>query len=253
MNTKLLSALALFAVLPLIAISLAGYYFSRQALGSGPAADAAAERILVVYVVFLVVALLAILAAGVVVGRALTKPVLETAKVAERLGQGDFSETLKPGTGQDELQMLISAINQMIAYVREISAAADRVSAGDLTVAVRPRSEGDVLGETFARMLSSIHQLAGGMAADSRSMADAAGALLQASEQARESAQHIASSMEAVAQGTAEGSQRIASIAHGAEEQRRAVLATSDTISQMSLAIEQVAVNAQAVAATSDS
>ncbi len=252
-NTRLMLTLIALEVLPLVVICGAGYYFARQALGTGPAAEAAAERILIIDVVALLVSLATIVVVGFMSGRAVTKPVLETAKLAERIGHGDLREAVPSGSANDELSAMIRGINEMAEYIRGIAAMADDLSTGDISMEVELRSEDDVLGLSFQRMVSSLHQIASSLTADAHAVTDATNSLLLSARQAQEASQQITSAMEAVVQGTAEGSQRIARIAQGAEDQRRAVLATSDTINQMSQAIEQVAVNAQAVASTSDS
>jgi len=252
LSSRLLATLVACEIIPLVIICAAGYGLARQALGSGEAAQTVAQRIFIVDVVALALSLLAIVAGGFIAGRRLVGPVLQTARLAQRLEHGDLTRPATTST-HSEVDALIRAMDHTLDYIREIAAAAERVADGDLSVEITRRSGDDALGAAFERLLATTRERARCLAADAGEAARGTAALDEASRRAFDAAESIASAMKAVADGTTESSERIARIAEGAEEQRRAVLATSDTISQMSLAIEQVAVNAQAVAATSDS
>ncbi|HEX6513096.1 MAG TPA: HAMP domain-containing methyl-accepting chemotaxis protein [Chloroflexota bacterium] len=253
LNMKLLSLIILIEVLPLVAICAASIYLSRQVLDSRLAANTALGQIIAIDVVALAISVGVMLAAAWMTGRSVTRPVLETAGVAMRVGQGDLSEEVSSHSTNGELDLMVRSINEMVSYIREMAAVADRLATGDLTVVVRARSDTDVLGQAFQRMVGNMHQLAGTLASDARAVADATASLFKASDQARAAASSIAESMESVAQGTADASERITRIAAGADKQRAEVLASSETISQMSSAIERVAQNALAVSEDSDS
>ncbi len=253
LHSKLLYAIVLLEVLPLVAITAASIYLARQVLDGRQNVDTAFNEVIAIDVVALIICVCAMFAAAWMAGRNVTRPVLETASVAQRIGQGDLSESVQSRSHNDELDLMVRSINDMVTYIRETATVADRLATGDLTVGVRPRSEADVLGQALRRMVTNMHDLASNLADDARAVADATSHLFRVSEQARSAASEIAESMEGIAQGTADASERIARIAAGAEKQRAEVLASSDTISQMSSAIERVAQNAQAVAEASDS
>src|SRR5439155_8892816 len=243
----------LVEVLPLVAICAASIFLSRLVIEGQGASGAAFTQVVAIDVVALTISIGVMLGAAWITGRAVTKPVLQTASVAQRVGQGDLTEEVQSRSTNDELDLMVRSINDMVGYIREMASVADRLATGDLSVKVRPRSDSDVLGQAFDRMVGNMHRLASTVAEDARAVTEATGSMYQASDQARSAATEIAQSMESVAQGTADASERIARIAVGAEKQRAEVLSSSDTISQMSSAIERVAQNAQAVAEASDS
>jgi methyl-accepting chemotaxis protein len=250
---KLLYLIMLIEVLPLLVICGVSIYLSRQVLASGQPAGAALSQIIVIDVVALLISISVMLGAAWLSGRNVTRPVLETASVAMRVGQGDLTESVATHSSNDELDLMVRSINEMVSYIREMASIADRLATGDLGMIVRPRADTDVLGSAFQRMVHNMHELVSTVADDAQAVAGATTSLLKASNQARTSATDIVETMESVARGAADAAERIARLSAGAEKQRAEVLSSSDTISQMSSAIERVAQNAQAVAEASDS
>ncbi|MBB4639691.1 methyl-accepting chemotaxis protein [Longimicrobium terrae] len=97
-----------------------------------------------------------------------TAQVDEAVQVAERVSAGDVDgveargiETVEADAGgTDELGRLVAAMRGMVAYLREMAQAADRIAGGDLSVPVHPRSERDTFGHAFQRMTTSLRSMA---------------------------------------------------------------------------------------------
>jgi methyl-accepting chemotaxis protein len=99
-----------------------------------------------------------------------TSQVDEAVQVAERVSAGDVGgvdarevagvEAEGAAQGADELGRLVAAMRGMVAYLREMAQAADRIAGGDLSVPVHPRSERDTFGHAFQRMTTSLRSMA---------------------------------------------------------------------------------------------
>lgn len=252
-NMKLLYWAMAFAAAPTLLVGAACIYLTRQAIGGAAGADSIFSQVLAIDLVGLALSVVFILAAAWLAGRSVTKPVAETAGVVFRIGSGDLSEQADRRFRNDELGVLNRSINELLEYIREMAAVADRLAGGDMAASVQPRSDGDLLGQALQRMIDNRRRIAADLARNAKAVADAATALYRASEQARAAASQIAESMEGVSKDTADASERIARIAAGAEQQRAEVLSSSETINQMTSAIERVAQNAEVVAEASDS
>jgi methyl-accepting chemotaxis protein len=90
-------------------------------------------------------------ALAVYVTRSLTAPLEEAVRVAEQLALGDADVEI-PAAGEDEIGKLLVALRHVMEYLRDTSAVAAAIAAGDLTARVTPRSERDLLGNAFLRM-----------------------------------------------------------------------------------------------------
>ena len=91
--------------------------------------------------------------------RALTAPVDEAIRVADALAAGDVSVTIEIQT-HDELGRLLAAMQQMVGYLRETAAMAERIGQGDLGVAVTPRSDRDTFGHALVEMTRYLGSMA---------------------------------------------------------------------------------------------
>lgn len=81
--------------------------------------------------------------------RRIADPLVAAADVAERLAVGDIRVVLHGDTGADEAGRLNRALGGLLSYMRELRTAADKVAAGDMEIALTPKSEHDALSEAF--------------------------------------------------------------------------------------------------------
>ena len=100
---------------------------------------------------------------GVVVARlareSVAVPLLLAVEAADRLGRGEIPERIEGG-GSDEVGRLVEAMRNMVAYLREMSEAAQHIARGDLSVRIDARSERDVFGTAFAEMAAYLRTTA---------------------------------------------------------------------------------------------
>ncbi|HEX6533907.1 MAG TPA: methyl-accepting chemotaxis protein [Gemmatimonadaceae bacterium] len=111
-------------------------------------------------VMIAVVAMAALGLLAVFAVRALTRPVNEAVRAANRIAQGDMSAEIVVRTN-DEIGQLLMAMQGMVQYLREMAATADAIAAGDLSRRVTPRSEVDAFGHAFASMSDYLGEMAG--------------------------------------------------------------------------------------------
>src|SRR4051812_12814395 len=168
--------------------------------------------------------MLFVLAAAVIIGlvisiaiaRSITRPILEVVSVAERVSVGDLSSVIKL-RGTDETGRLLASMQQMSTFLNEMANTAGRLSEGDLTVQITPKSQQDVLSNSFLKMVQKLSHIIG-------EVREGAGALSSAAAQ-------VATTSQSLSQGTS--------------EQAASVEETSSSLEQMSANILQNAENSR--------
>jgi methyl-accepting chemotaxis protein len=102
---------------------------------------------------------------------AVTRPVGEVVRVAESLARGD-TDVYIPEPSHDELGRMLVALQSVVAYLREMAGAAERIAVGDLGARVAPRSDHDRFGLAFQEMVGYLNDMAA--AADRMAAGDVA-------------------------------------------------------------------------------
>ena len=100
-----------------------------------------------------------VLVAGIVLGLGASRVAQESVtgqlgkavRAADLLAKGEMPSDLGGG-GADEIGRLLHAMQGMVAYLREMSEAAQRIARGDLSAQTKPRSAEDVFGNAFSEM-----------------------------------------------------------------------------------------------------
>ena len=90
--------------------------------------------------------------------RSVTEPLAEAVAVADRLAQGDMTVRVE-AKSEDEVGKLLRSMQQMVAYLGEMSGTADAIARGDLSIQVRPRSTRDTFGNAFANMTQYLRDM----------------------------------------------------------------------------------------------
>jgi methyl-accepting chemotaxis protein len=88
-------------------------------------------------------------------GKAISDPVSQVSKVHQAIVEGDFDQKVVV-TEQGELGALQQSCHDLLEYLRSLVNQADRLSDGDLTSLVKPRSEKDRLGASWAHMSAQL-------------------------------------------------------------------------------------------------
>ena len=202
----------------------------------------------------------------------IAKPLKLIVNALENVSQGNLhsvtadDDRKKVFARGDELGAAARAVATALYYLRDMGEIANQIADGDLSVEVKPRTERDEFGQTFARMVANMRQLVAQVQENAGHVAAASEQISGASEQAAQATQQVAATSSQVAHGTAEqtrsatqvGAQieqmahAIDGIAQGAHEQSRGIERVSATAGQMSTAVMRVASSAQASAQTSE-
>ena len=93
---------------------------------------------------------------------AVTGPLRIAAEYIERISLGDLPSKIT-ASYHGEFNKIINNLNHMIDLLSEMAQAVNQVAKGDLTTAVKPRSEKDAVGNAFAQMLAILRELTGQM------------------------------------------------------------------------------------------
>ncbi len=198
------------------------------------------------------------------IARSIVRPVQAVTEAANKLALGDVDQQIAVA-GDDEVGVMAAAFRQMIAYLREVSAAATRLAGGDLTVEIAPRSARDQVGQALQQMIAGLRALVGQVQANAEQVATAGEQIDAASEQSAHVTQQVAMTIQQVAQGTATQAQAMAQaaaqvqriareidrIAEGSREQMAAVQQAATVTERIVAAIQEMARGAQASAHSS--
>ncbi len=197
---------------------------------------------------------------GTVIPKQIVKPINTIEKAARNIAEGDIDQKIAVNS-QDEIGDLAESFRKMIDYIKEMAATAVMISDGNLTVKVNPRSERDLLGNSFHAMAKSLKEAISLVAASASDIETSSNQLASSSEQANLATQQISMTVQQIATGTtqqAEASSRTAalvehmahtieSVEKGAKEQGNAAAKAAELTAALSETIQQVSGNAEAV------
>ncbi len=187
-------------------------------------------------------------------------PLERLTKAAQRISQGELEVEIQVQS-KDEIGILATAFQEMKSYLSEIAFLAQQLAEGNLSVHAEPRSERDVFGQAFSKMILSLKQTIREVAKSSQSLNEASLQLANSADQAGQATSQIASTVQQVAKGIGQQSESIShtaasteqlsraieAVSGGTQEQAKAVAIASNVTSQISAIIRQVASNAQTV------
>ncbi|MDH3891024.1 MAG: methyl-accepting chemotaxis protein [candidate division Zixibacteria bacterium] len=194
---------------------------------------------------------------GVALGNHIGRPISEMAKAAEAVALGDIRWA--PNTkSKGEVGLLSKSFEKLIAFLRELSEASERIASGDLTVDVQPRSEQDVLGESFKSMTSNLTDIVRQLAETSMQLVTAAREIASSSEEmsrgANDQAQQVGQVSTAVEQMSATIVESARNAADAKESSKNAAdtagtggQIVSDTIQGMQAIADVVRESAQSI------
>jgi methyl-accepting chemotaxis protein len=185
-------------------------------------------------IILLVVAAVAGFGIAYLLARQVVGGVQQLARAADGIAEGDVDQRVDVRS-RDELGATAGAFERMIAYLKEMAGAADRVAANDLTVEVTPRSERDALGTALQGMVGSLRSIV-------RDVSENAGTVSAASQQ-------MAATSDEAGRAVGEIANAVSDVAQGAERQVRMVEDAQRSAQEASSAAGVSAERAQETAA----
>ena len=132
----------------------------RVAEESAKANEAAAASTRNIVVLCIIGGILLAIAFGIIMARAIGKPLRAMQTAAEKLALGDVNVHVELDS-KDELGALAQSFRAMAEVIKDRAALAQKIAAGDITVEVKAKSEQDLLGNSFIQVVESLRTLAG--------------------------------------------------------------------------------------------
>jgi methyl-accepting chemotaxis protein len=104
-------------------------------------------------------ALVLLMLTGLLLSRNIAKPLTEIARIAERIAAGELDLNVPSSDRRDEVGILIQMFRRMVENIKGYAKMTGQIAAGDLTVAVIPQSEKDVMGNALATMGNRLKEI----------------------------------------------------------------------------------------------
>ncbi len=151
--------------------------------------------------------------------RSIARPLANMANVAQEIATGDIDQNITVKSN-DEIGILGNAFNSLIDYMKELAGHAEKIADKDLTVEVEPKSEKDVLGNSFKMMVENLTGMI-------RQLGENATQLVSA-------ANEIASSSEQMSRGANDQTQQVGQISTAIEEMTATIVESSKNAGEAS-------------------
>jgi methyl-accepting chemotaxis protein len=242
-----------------------------NALAQGVSANAAHAARLEVGAAGLLVSVISLIL-GWYCARSVVAPISLMAFASGRLAKGNLNRDIPQSAKAailrqtNELGALGAGLAGTESYLTEMSAVAEHIADGDLTVNVTPRSDEDELGHTFVRMLAALRELVGQIASSAAQVASASEQLASAAEQSGEATGQVTTTIQQVAQGAAsqassttevtgsmdEIARRVEEIARGAAAQAESVRGANQAMGQLQGQVGEAGQAAETTAAIAE-
>lgn len=168
------------------------------------------------------VALLLAIGLSWAIAYSIVTPLVKMTQAARLIATGEIGQQIDHHA-KDETGALAGAFRELISYIQGIAEAADRVSSGDLTVTIDPKSTQDVLSRNFAHMVENLREMNGKVREGTEVLSHAIAQILSTISQVARSTTDTAA---AVTQ-TATTLEEVKKIAHMANERAKAVAENS--------------------------
>lgn len=189
-------------------------------------------------ILLLALILLSMLLSSFIVNKLLV-PIQTIIKAANRLSMGDVNVSVDVRTG-DELEALSTQFNKMVESTSEQIQAMQRISDGDFTVHITPKSDEDRLSITINEVIDNLRNLiieinsaSGHVSDSSRQIADSSQSLEAGAAHQSEAVSDLSLSSERILSGTQEN-------AENARQANQTVITVREQMHECTNAMEQV-------------
>ena len=195
----------------------------------------------------------------------ISSPIAAITKVAKNIAQGNISQNISYHSN-DEIGDLANSFRGIVAYQQEIAKSADCLANCDFSGSIQPKSEEDVLGKSFLRMITQLRAVILQVSENAKGVNVASKDLASASMEAGQATSQIATTIQQLAKGTnqqAEStshsassieqlSRTIGTVADGAQSQAEAISKMAGYTEPLSISLQQVSGNTISVSQESD-
>ncbi len=173
----------------------------------------------------IVIAFIAALMVGgvaVFVAQSIATPITSMVAVAKEMAQGRIQEKVTYSS-KDEIGELAESFREIIAYQQTLANCANQLAYGNLTVELQSKSDEDILGVAFVRMIAQLRTAIQDVADNAQGLNRASGELALASDQAGQATSQIATTIQQVAKGITQQSEATSQSATSVEHLNRVV------------------------------
>jgi PAS domain S-box-containing protein len=169
----------------------------------------------------------------------------------EALSLGDLSINFA-AERKDEIGKIIDSLNKVVSGLREMANTAGEIAGGDLRGDVTPKSEKDVLGNAFKKMVEGLRRTITEVKTGADQLVTASSQIAAAAEQTSKVSESSAAAVEEMTSTMHEMSTNIQNVAKNTQKQASSVVETSSSIEQMVASIKRVAENVKRLVSISD-
>lgn len=156
------------------------------------ASDVIERNVIALTIILIVICIVSFLIGGILclrLIRTITVPIAKLSEAARKMAVGDINVECEK-MYDDDIGELMDEYKEMADATREEAEIADRISKGDLTVEVELRSDQDILGKAFKRLLENNNENLG--------------SIRESTMQLTIGAEHVANASQSLAQGSTE-------------------------------------------------
>jgi methyl-accepting chemotaxis protein len=196
------------------------------------------QMVLISLLVLLLIGALVVFVASRIAG-----PISKLTETAERVAEGDVDVDVDVSS-RDEVGRMATAFRHTVEYMKEKAAAAEAIAEGDLRVDVRPRSDRDLLGNAFAKLVADLNSVIGRVSNTATGVAASSEQMAASSEEAGRAVDEIANAVTDVASGAQRQVTKVDAVRVSAEEAASAARSSADEAREAA----SVAEDAQAAA-----
>lgn len=167
-------------------------------------------------------------------------PLKEMIGSAQKIAAGELDVNLE-ARSKDEIGELTNAFSGMVVYLKSMAKTAEEVAEGDLRSDVTPKSEKDILGNAFAKMIHGLRSIIVEVRGGAGQIAAGSSQIASTSEQASRNNEAAATAIEESTATMHEMSANIQNVAKNSQSQSSSVTETSSSIEQMVTSIQRIA------------
>ena len=185
--------------------------------------------------------------AGAITYQRIVKPTLELLRQMEQISKGDLqihNDLLHLGS-RNEIGQLAHSFRELVAYIKGIAGAADQLAQGNLTIAIEPRSDQDVLSHSFQHMADKLCVLFTRLNAQADDLARTSSTLSSVSEKVADNIGAVSQNAHSVASAAEQMSANMNTISASAEQSTGNIHTVATSTEEMSATVGEIARNAE--------
>ena len=198
-STKITSLIILTVFLNALITILGKDFLDRKDLYVGSYGHNAKTFLIIVSILFTVI----IIVSGYLIRKSIKEPMDEILKAIKIIGEGGVDVEIKK-FNNDEFGIIIDALNETVASIKEDALLAKEIAKGDLSMRVTPKSNIDELGKSFKLLLDDHNHVLGN--------------IREASMQVTTGSEQVASASHSLAAGSTEQASAIEQVTAAIDE-----------------------------------